>query len=103
MEEVLQRLLEVEKAAEERVREAELEAERITADGRREADALRERLQEDIAREAETVIQERVNQAEQRKGEALSEVRGRIEREARELERGFDSAVEHIVHRLTGL
>jgi len=72
MDDILQRMLQVEQEAEALVREAEIEAESILAAARRDASAVDERAQHEINAETQALIDREITAAEQRKAEALA-------------------------------
>jgi len=73
MDEILQRMLRVEKEAEQLVREARAQAASIMDQGRRDASELDERAQKEIVAEAENLVETRIEQARQEKQEALAQ------------------------------
>ncbi len=79
MEEILQRLLEVEREGERLVKAAETQAEELTATARREATELRQRLQQELIEAADAMVRERTAAAEEQR-------RQKLERRMTELE-----------------
>lgn len=100
MEEILRRLLDVEREADLKVREAEAEAERILDQGRRDAAALRASLQRGMVAEGEALIAADVGRAEAEKSEALKKVAAEVDAARAGYEKNFAAAVAAVRSRL---
>lgn len=100
MDDVLQRMLRVEREAEGVTAEAEAEAERILQSGRRKAaDLEAERLRE-VAEQAQAVVTERVQAAEEKRDAALATSRQHIEQRQEELRKKLDTVKAFVVRAL---
>ncbi|OPZ26289.1 MAG: V-type ATP synthase subunit H [Lentisphaerae bacterium ADurb.BinA184] len=100
MEEVLQRLLNVEKEAAARVKAAEAESARLDEEGRREAAALRVRLLAELEAEADARVAARTAEAEARRREVMAKAGQEIQDYARRLRERLPAAVRTVVDAL---
>jgi len=71
MDDILKRVLAVEREAEELVRKAEREAEQLAADARAESSRLEEQFQGELQEEVSKLIETRLGEAERRKLDAV--------------------------------
>ena len=99
MDDILQRMLAVEKQADEMVKRAEVEAEEILAQSREDVAALEQDTQSRVTAEVDALIEARVAAVEREKGEILAAAEAEFT--AREAE--FRSRVTEHVGLLTEL
>ncbi len=102
MDEILQQMLEVEKQAEEMVRESEARAEQAVRDARREAAALEEQHRREINEEAGSLLAARIAEAEAERARRIEAAEKELEARRARLERGLPLAIRRISRILAG-
>jgi vacuolar-type H+-ATPase subunit H len=100
MDDVLRRMLEVERRAAQIVADAEVGAQRLLDDGRQRALAERQRLQAELAEESRQVLAERVARAEREKAAALSAAEARLLARAEAFAAAVDGKAEQVLREL---
>jgi vacuolar-type H+-ATPase subunit H len=100
MDDILQRLMAIEKEAEEKIRNAEAEAEEIGRKARQEEVALRETFEAELAGESAALISQHVADAEAAKQRTLEDAATEIRARQEMLRQGLDAAVSRAVTRL---
>ncbi len=102
MDDVLQRMLAIEKEAGQLVEEAEIEAQRILEQGRLEADQLHAELQEQLALQIEQIRNSRIAEAIKKKENVLASaeilLRKRQQQLFKEIEQNIPKAVEQLAY-----
>lgn len=101
MEEVLRRLLEAERSADDLIKRSETEAEAILVAGRKEAETLKTSLTQEISDEVKSVLETAVKKAESDKRAALEQSNATREEAVATLRRNFDAAVKRVTCILT--
>lgn len=86
MDEILQRMLTVERRAEAIVKDAEAEAERIASEGRQKASDLKAGLLAETQEAAESCVASRIEEAEREKVAALSRAEDELKRRSERFE-----------------
>mgnify|MGYP006312962489 CR=1 FL=1 len=102
MDEVLQRLLEVEGEAKKRVQEAERAAEEKRQEARNEAAELEKRLQRELQEEVDQLIQEKVDEAEHRKRIELANAEREIAQRQTDLRKHAETAIASVAGVVSG-
>ena len=100
MDDVLRRLLEVERQATQVVADAAAEAERLLDAGRQQALAEGQRLRAELADETRRLLAERVARAEREKTEALRAAEERLQARARAFAADVRSRAEQVLRAL---
>lgn len=96
MDDILKRLLELERQAAQVVARAETEAERLLDEGRQQALAEGERLRAELAAETRRVLADRVALAQHEKGDALRAAEERLQARARAFARDVHARMDHV-------
>ena len=78
MDDILRRMLEIERLAAQFVADAEAEAQRLLDDGRQKALAEGQRLRAELAAETQRLLADRVARAESEKADALTAAEQRL-------------------------
>ena len=100
MDDILRRMLEVERQAAQIVANAEAEAQRLVDAGRQEALAEGQRLRAELAEEARLLLADRVAQAEREKTEALSAAEERLQARAHTFAGDVRSKADQVLREL---
>lgn len=102
MDEILQHVLEIEKQAETRVKEAEAEAEEVSRQARRDAAAYEEKALSELNDEARALVRAREEAAYRRREEELDKAEGDLEVYEKALKAHAEKAVDAVVRALAG-
>jgi vacuolar-type H+-ATPase subunit H len=100
MDDILRRMLEVERQAAQIVANAEAEARRLLDDGRQEALAEVLRLRAELAEETRLLLADRVARAEREKADALGAAEERLLARARAFATAVRSKVDQVLREL---
>jgi vacuolar-type H+-ATPase subunit H len=102
MDEILQRLLKVEKAAEALIANAGKAAEETRSAAQTAADELKKNLRSELLAEAEKLVDARVQAENARKTEALAAAAKRLDSHVQNLEKQLDGAAQSVVDQVNG-
>ncbi|NOY80822.1 MAG: hypothetical protein GXP31_07430 [Kiritimatiellaeota bacterium] len=103
MDEILQQMLEVEKKADEMVRESEARAEQVVRDARREAAALEEQERKEITEEARKLLAARIADAEAERARRIEAAEKELDSRRARLVQKLPAAILGISRIIAGL
>jgi vacuolar-type H+-ATPase subunit H len=100
MDDILRRMLEVERQAAQIVTNAEAEAQRLLDDGRQLAQVEGQRLRAELAEETRQLLAERIDRAEREKTEALNAAEERLQARAHRFAEDVQSRAGQVLREL---